>query len=383
MYFSGGDIDNAFYRFEAPENAKPFFTLPSIRAKLVGVSKVAGCSIDPSVEITPVLNVLPMGWSWSLWCCQKAHEGAGVAVEQCDNDLICDRNPNSPLTQRNFKHAKYVDNFLVASHDPELCAFEANKLESKLGSHGFLVHELLGPRTQATFAGIDFDGVAHTAKISPNRVWKLRLAIDHVLSCRYLSPESLEAIVGHYTWACLLRREGLCVLQHVYEFIRCKGSGPIPLWPSVAQELMWARALLPLLVTHLSLPWQPTVYTSDASDTGYGVCESTWETSQVAFYGRRSERWRYMAEDAIAARSHALGTLISPNVNSSDPQYDYDKEDTFNSDDNFDYHNSVSNVCFRNPDKIDPDDIPFHEIDPSLLAAQKWRTIIKGRWRNI
>ena len=36
LYFAGGDIDNCFYRFEAPAEAKRFFTLPGLRASFLG-----------------------------------------------------------------------------------------------------------------------------------------------------------------------------------------------------------------------------------------------------------------------------------------------------------------------------------------------------------
>ena len=74
LFFASGDIDNCFYRMKAPAAALPFFTLPSIRAKFVGVITIDRKFVDGDTLITPRLTVLPMGWNWSLWLGQMVHE---------------------------------------------------------------------------------------------------------------------------------------------------------------------------------------------------------------------------------------------------------------------------------------------------------------------
>ena len=69
VYFAGGDIDNAFYRIRVPDSAKKFMTLPRVKAKYVGECVVDDRRVGCETWVTPVLKVLPMGWSWSLWFC--------------------------------------------------------------------------------------------------------------------------------------------------------------------------------------------------------------------------------------------------------------------------------------------------------------------------
>ena len=134
--------------------------------------------------------------------------------------MIQDRCATQPLEESGIRHAKYVDNFLVLGHTPQEVSQEASRLEEALNAKGLLVHEVFGPSTSATFAGLEFDGSSRTARVSMKRIWKLRFALDFVLNCRCVSGSAVEAIVGHLTWAALARRETLCAFDHVYAFIR-------------------------------------------------------------------------------------------------------------------------------------------------------------------
>ena len=64
------------------------------------------------------------------------------------------------------------------------------------------------------------------------RVWRIRLAILHLLDKGVASGHDVQIIVGHITWAMLLRREALAILSAVYAFARL-GSDPIRLWATV------------------------------------------------------------------------------------------------------------------------------------------------------
>ena len=167
IYFCGGDIDNAFYRVEAPACARPFLTLPPIRIRHLRAAGVKGLIGDPNDFLVPRMIVLPMGWSWSLLICQRVHEFQGECIGQSRDDHILDRSAGATLSTKNTLHAKYVDNFLCISHDPNNSKIEANKLESQLNSKSLVVHEVFGPDQTATFAGLDFDGRVGSHKVRP------------------------------------------------------------------------------------------------------------------------------------------------------------------------------------------------------------------------
>ena len=232
IFFSGGDIDNCFYRFEAPDVAKPFFTLPGIRARHLGVDVCKRDGLDPASWIVPRLRALPMGWSWSLWFAQVSHEEVGRRVGQHDGTAIQDRSVPRPLSLGGALHAKYVDNFLVCGHSPGEVQRGANSLETALSEAGLAVHEGFGPSVRATFAGIELDGERQTARVAKKRVWKLRLACDLILDARSISGAALEVLIGHFTWACLARREALCVLDDAYRFVRAHYLVAAPCGPA-------------------------------------------------------------------------------------------------------------------------------------------------------
>jgi hypothetical protein len=98
------------------------------------------------------------------------------------------------------------------------------------------------------------------------------------------------------------------MLDHCHEFRRAAATKPLPLWPSVRRELRLAKAILPLLGANLGLSWDPLLTTSDACLIGYRVCESMLDDSLAGSLGRTCERWRYDDDDAVAARSRALGS---------------------------------------------------------------------------
>ncbi len=80
-------------------------------------------------------------------------------------------------------------------------------------------------------------------------------------------------------------------------------------------ELRRASSLLPLCCAQLDLPWSTSVYATEFSDTGYGVCERQLERKRVAEACRVSERWRFKFEAHVGAREAALQlgpALIDP-----------------------------------------------------------------------
>ena len=231
LYIAGGDIDNCFYRFEVPQHLRHKFSLPRIRARFLSSEIRKEHRLRSDDLITPCLRVLPMGWSWSLFLAQMSHEEVGRSVGQSDKDLIQDRSAVEPLGPHGIKHAKYVDNFLIVGHDPQEVGLQASSLQSALDNKGLLCHEIFGPSLSATFAGLDIDGVSHRTRISRKRLWRIRFAIDHILRASSVSGAALEAVIGHVTWAMLVRREALSILDSVYRFIKNHYSVPAPWAP--------------------------------------------------------------------------------------------------------------------------------------------------------
>ena len=82
------------------------------------------------------------------------------------------------------------------------------------------------------------------------------------------------------------------------------------------REVETAIGLLPLLVCDWKATWYDTVLATDASETGYGICQRKLPITQIRQIAQVSERRRYLDPLAVGARDHALG-LEHPNLKGS------------------------------------------------------------------
>eukprot|EP00959_Pyramimonas_sp_CCMP1952_P135428 2833698-Pyramimonas_sp.AAC.1 len=70
-------------------------------------------------------------------------------------------------------------------------------------------------------------------------MWRLRRAFDFVLGTGKASGEEIRKLIGHFTWASLLRREALSIVNSCYVFAEYHATEVVRLWPAVARELRW------------------------------------------------------------------------------------------------------------------------------------------------
>ena len=110
-----------------------------------------------------------MGWSWSLWICQSMVCQIGYVRGDAQDGVIADKQVTAPLESKTVANAKYVDNYVYISHDPEAADAECNSLAYSLTDKGLVVHECFTAAPPCTFAGIDFDG-AHCQSFSQKRM---------------------------------------------------------------------------------------------------------------------------------------------------------------------------------------------------------------------
>ena len=178
------------------------------------------------------------------------------------------------------------------------------KINAVLERKGLVTHEITSASTSNEFVGLEFKG--NRVSIKRRRLWRIKFAIDTVLRRKFLSGACLRILVGHITWALLIRREGFALLSSCYMFIEKHTDKQTRLWPSVLRELSQIESILPLLSAELDISWYRKIAAVDASNFGIGVCERELDVDRVGDIGRVSERWRFKVEDAIHARKHAL-----------------------------------------------------------------------------
>ena len=303
---AGVDIADAFYAIELPHEFRDLFALNPIRADRLDKALIGDLDIKPSQLVFPVFKVVPMGWNQALWVCQISHQKVVDAIKSIPPHLrFCDG--KSAPAMRPFIHTQYVDNFVSLSQEPGVAAVVTRSVESALNDRGLPTHPIEHDVGGDTL-GWHFDSEVPSVSVTPRRLWRLRLGIKELLRQGWGTGQLVERILGHLTFAFLLRRELLSCLQACYVFVRKSYKVHCRLWPEVVRELSWACSLLPLVTRDLSAPWCPDVCATDASHWGRGVAQQSSTVEKVRAQARIQDRWRFSHEQELEiGRSHVSG----------------------------------------------------------------------------
>jgi hypothetical protein len=231
--------------------------------------------------IYPQVQVLPMGWSWATYFCQNAvvstiTNGGHVT----DTDLIRGNHPTPPLREDRSHLIVYIDNFAHLSLNDSVTSSHTKKSAELLVAQGLEVHDCSWSSVEDAFLGTLLKAEGSVFN-SSKRLWKIRGCIEHILACPRITGQQLERLVGHITFAFLIRRELLSILSSSYAFISVNYRNKCWLWASVKRELSMVLALLPLANSKCYYPYDPVVYCSDACEYGHGTCRSEWDPDTV------------------------------------------------------------------------------------------------------
>ncbi|CAK0799614.1 unnamed protein product, partial [Prorocentrum cordatum] len=301
------DICDAFYHFGLPEVFRDSFALPSVKAGGVGMVRLRERPLQPGSRIWPVLAVLPMGWSHALYWCQTIHRSIVSSIpELSDVPFISDKSvvPGvQPLAM-----TIYVDNCLALGTDPESARRAVTLVNAALTQKGPPTHEVCICDHNAAILGWEIRGRECEIRPKRSRLWRLRLALDCLVSRNTVDPGDVEKVLGHCTFVALLCREPLSIFNSVYSFVRrlrhCTG---VPLWESVRWELSTFSSLLGMISRNLSMlvAWSPTAMCSDASFWGFGLVSKGFNDDLVGSAGVFSERWRFLEGSNAQSRAWA------------------------------------------------------------------------------
>ena len=306
------DVSNAFYQMRVPAGLEDYFVLPAVDADVFRevCPQFAGAVPDFGT-FSPLLRVLPMGWSWSLYFCQSMVEAAVIQAGFPHEDLVRDRHAQKAIDTTCLA-AVYVDGVAVLATKPEIANARIQQIKGILESKGLLCKGIVPCEAEQSFTGLCFEKDAGKVRLTRSRLWKTRLALKQVLINGWASGEELQVLIGHYTWSCLLRRPLLSILQSVYKFISKAGPHRMRLWTSVRRELFHASSLLCFAFVDARRPYGEMVAATDASGSssidagGFAMVEQPWDLALVRDTSKQGERWRYAIEDAICARAFSL-----------------------------------------------------------------------------
>lgn len=361
LYCSGADIKDCFYAVRLPEGMCDFFCLGQdlTRAEMMGIFGEDTDLITNS-SMTPCITVLPMGFSWSFYLVQKLHEQVSLNSLQIPRScLILDGQPAPRISHGRDLTMPYCDNVHVLSTEQESCTHGMQKVVEELQSIGFAIHEEEeGTAHYFTLGGM-IDGVRGEVALTPERTWSLILAFEHITR-HPVDPDTMQRLLGHAMVLCTICRSGMSCFRRLYDFVQTGGP---PRWLSEVErrECLNFIGIVPLLVAKLRRTWSETVFATDASPDGYGICERPLGLSSVRQIGGWNERWRFkqLPPEEWAPRTRALHR---------DPLVDHVtvtgvslEEDIFNR-----YQRNEA----------------FPEVDPEVMEPGDWKTVLMGRWGN-
>ena len=111
LYISGADIQDCFYAVHIPETMMRYFCL-EFDISSEEVRTVTGGSIsDVGGPISPCINVLPMGFSWSFFLVQHIHQSAVLrSLSISEQDLFLDGRPPPHISSSGIYSMPYCDN---------------------------------------------------------------------------------------------------------------------------------------------------------------------------------------------------------------------------------------------------------------------------------
>ncbi|CAK9019752.1 1 [Durusdinium trenchii] len=151
--------------------------------------------------------------------------------------------------------------------------------------------------------------------------------------------------------------QSMSILRRLYDFIH-SGCQPRRLNHQEQQECRIFSGIVTLLVGDLRRQWSSVITASDASPSGWGICELESSPLVAQLHGRWQERWRYRRLDPGEWRPAKRALHRDP---FSDPLSVKAGLEEIN--------NYTSNEGFP-------------EIPLSLLDPQNWKTVSMGKWKH-
>ena len=327
-----------------------------------------GKTLSSKDLVYPMPGSLCMGCSWSLFFAQKINERQfSLSPQLGSSRLISDRSPPlviNPSDPDMLHHYVYVDNLGVIGQNQELVHQGVQAMQDHFNSKELLLHPGEVQCDDIKALGIYLDGRNKRTRVAPERLHKVRQALRCLLRRGRCSGKVLEIVIGHATFCGLGCRLVLSVFHSSYKFIQQHYNSPAVIWDSVLQELRVCAGLMVFLEHNWGKGWNQLVSTSDASETGFGVCTAFWPSAEVAAAGRINERSRFRRTAGHSARESALTSagFVRDEVSGKWVVNEIDSAEFLD----------------KAGWEVDP---CFSEIPAKLLSRDLWTPKVSGTWK--
>ena len=232
FYVSKLDLSNYYHSLLLPSWLSVFLCLPAIDPSLFQLESTIG-------PWYPMCLTLPMGFSHAVYLAQCVHEYvlySSGALSPSDNILTL----TTPFITRTL-HLIYIDDLGLMGTKKTLVIECTERVKQAYAAVGLIVNaNKCIPATDepVEIIGVEACGRLGVLRINRHRQHAMLLSTCAILQLGEVSGLSLATVIGHWTWALLLRRPALSVLRHVYRFIMVAEKRVFTLWPSVIRELL-------------------------------------------------------------------------------------------------------------------------------------------------
>ncbi|CAK0842121.1 unnamed protein product [Prorocentrum cordatum] len=266
-----GSSEARFYQCGGVGKLSNYFCLPSV-------------SVDVALELGLAVDIRGQGRAHMEMLRRAAVPGDRIALGA---------KPLPPLTSGPVE-LPYSDKINVLGVKADEVTELRDRVVARFSDEGFSMHEISVASVHSTILGAD--------------LWVLRGALQWLASGPIVTGRQVEVVVGHCVAAALFNRAGMSVPRALYGFIRDRYLRPCRLWRSCRCETWIFSAVAALLGAQLDRPLSPTVTATDASTTGFGVCEKKLDSSEVSELGKWHEKWRFkrLQPEEWAPRRRAL-----------------------------------------------------------------------------
>jgi len=266
IYVAKTDIKNCFHMIRVPEWMSQYFGLPRVWSEDVGLRGTGRW-------VWPVLRALPMGFLRSVDIAQELGEVLAEQVRPSHCEGLSDTSTRR-VSRTNSLLLHYIDDSSSVSGSCTLANDVTDSVRERFDEAGLLHHpgkvERAGAKVATDTVGVTVHEDGYLLPGAATLAEGLRGA-RMVCRFRRCSSSKMHTIVGQWTWALLLNRPLLSLLDKVYVFI--EAGHPIRWVPrGVLDELQSLIDVHPMLVADLRRRPSSKVLATDASEFGQGVC---------------------------------------------------------------------------------------------------------------
>lgn len=258
LAFAASDIQDCFHHFELPDDLQAYFGLDPLPAKFLGIRRVGGQLVSGDTPVFPLIRTAPMGCSWSMYWCQRAHDhcldraslavgepgigpearvrdrapfpgwGAGAA-----SDLAA---PSGSCRASGCVNLVFADNNAVFGLDAGRVASAYEAVCTAVAGQRLPLHEKTGVIHEGEFLGVEVDGVKGVVGPSSRRVWRVRRAFEYLSGRPRVTGDDVLHVLGHGTYLFLFRQGLLSIFRNLYDFASTLKNKRARLWAKAAQE---------------------------------------------------------------------------------------------------------------------------------------------------